>query len=139
MMQEFCGRFDLVAYLSYFVRHHIKLFLSSQPAFRTLSIITIPNNLIWFKNLDLIVWIWFMKDISIYFLILWTQAFCFYEFQSLGGITGRQYVFKLYFEKVISIFEKEAIFVYCKSFIWIFWTYWLNDTLRGRQCVHFAI
>jgi len=41
----------------------------------------------------------------------------FYEFQSLGGITGRQYVFKLYFEKVISIFEKEAIFVYCKSFI----------------------
>jgi len=55
-MQEVCVCFtlSLVAYLSYFVRgfrHHIKLFLSSQ-LLEKLSIITIPNNLISFKNLD---------------------------------------------------------------------------------------
>jgi len=36
----------------------------------------------------------------------------FYEFQSLGGITGRQYVFKLYFEKVISIYLKRKPYLY---------------------------
>jgi len=57
-MQEVCVCFS-VAYLSYFVRgvrRHLKLFLSSQ-LLDKLSIITIPNNLILFKNLDLTAWI----------------------------------------------------------------------------------
>ena len=113
-MQEVFASLSLSSLFIVFSCERIKLSLSSQ-LLEELSIITIPNNLISFKNLDPTDLFYerflFISSRELKHFVLLFKNSNYLE----ALLDGNMY--SSYITKIIFIFEMEAIFVHCRVYI----------------------